>query len=175
MKKELAYVASERFMEIASGLGLPTKEQAGFIQVVGPKGRRLYVAKTKMVGRVDIAGFEVADVHPGTVVKLGGLSFGQVKEQLDFDPKGTADDSPERLAREQEIVAAFAHICGHMATLAPVEKAKKGKAAKAPEQTEDEVKAARRRKALLLAEVAKKTGKALSKEAQELVNAELAE
>jgi hypothetical protein len=85
MKKNVTYVSQSSFAAIAAKLGLTWTEQAGFVkvQVAGKDDYRLYVAKTKTVGRVDISGFE-----PGTDVvgfkHLGGESFGAVKAQLDF-------------------------------------------------------------------------------------------
>src|SRR5271165_1078316 len=170
MKKEARYVAQEKFLQFASDLGLPTKEQAGFVKIIGPKGRQVYVAKTKLVGRVDISGFEVRTI-PGleqSVTYLGGESFGGVKEQLNMQPDRT----------EESILEDFAKILGHMTTLPAVEKEKKGKkAASSPEveKSEEELKAERKRRAQLLRSVSLSTGKSLSKEAAELVAAELSE
>ena len=167
MKKDVKYVAQEKFLQLASDLSLSTSEQAGFIKVHGPKGRQVYIAKTKMVGRVDISGFEVREVFPGAIKYLGGEGFGAVKEQLNMDPDRT----------EEAILEDFARILGHMTTLPPTEKVKKAgkKATEEAPKSEEQVKAERQRRARLLLEVSKKTGRALSKEAAELVAAEITE
>jgi hypothetical protein len=84
LKKNVNYVEQSALLSIASELGLETKEQAGFIrlQAPGKPDYRLYVAKTKTVGRVDISGFTPAE-QTG-IRLLGGESFGKVKAQLDF-------------------------------------------------------------------------------------------
>jgi hypothetical protein len=168
MKRDVKYVAVEKFLQLASDLGMQSEEQKGFWKIHGPKGRQVYVARTKNVGRVDISGFEVREVLPGSVNYLGGEKFGAVQEQLNMDPSRT----------EEAILEDFAKILAHMASLEPVVKEKKGKKAASsaePELSEEDKKAARQRRARLLQEVAQSKGVALSKEAQELVAAELGE
>lgn len=111
MKKEINYVDAARFEEIIRNANLPYTAQAGFVKVHGPKGRQVYVAKTKNVGRVDISGFEMEG--------QGYIPFpdhgGSVKQQLDFS------------LPEAQVLANFEKLLKHMATLPPVEK--KGRAA----------------------------------------------
>lgn len=119
MKTNVCYVDAAKFETLIEASGLPYEGQKGFVRVDGPKGRRVYVASTKRVGRVDISGFEMEG--PGYVTPHCGV-FGNVKQQLDFS------------LDEDAILANFAALLEHMKTLAPVEKA----ARKAPEKKADE-------------------------------------
>lgn len=81
MKTNVTYVDAAKFETIISQskLGLTVSAQKGFIKVAGQRGRAVYVASTKRVGRVDISGFEVAygqEPHCGV--------FGNVRQQMDF-------------------------------------------------------------------------------------------
>lgn len=112
-KAGLTYVAQEKFLKIVDELGLVRKEQKGFIKVWDPKkgenAQRLYVAKTKSVGRVDLSHFEVQ--FGG--VDLGGEKFGGVSQQLNM------------CLPEEDILTNFRALCEHMAGLpAPEPKAK---------------------------------------------------
>ena len=99
------YIDAAKFEAIITRLGLPIKVQAGFVKVMGPSGRNLYVANTKRVARVDISGFTVEGMG---AVNLGDLSFGGVHQALDFNQE------------EEVILANFEAIATHMGTLEPV-------------------------------------------------------
>ena len=104
-------------------------EQSGFIRVEGATGRRLYVASTKTVGRIDLSGFEFAT---GTKRPDQG-EFGRVKQQMDL------------VGTEEELLARFEAILVHMLSLPAEVKEPKAKAPKAPKakvaKTEGEVPA----------------------------------
>lgn len=116
MKTNVTYIDACHFENIIAESGLPATLQKGFVRVDGPKGRRLYVASTKRVGRVDISGFEVS---------LGGQAphcgpFGNVKQQLDMS------------LPQEEVLENFRWLLVTMASLPAVEKpARKPAAAKA--------------------------------------------
>lgn len=125
MRKNVTYISSSKLLDVVAQAGLKANDQAGFIKVPAAKGRQVYIAKTKQVGRVDISGFLFA----GEGVKdLGAISFGAVKQQLDFT------------RTEEEILKTFAEVLEHMKTLAPAEKVVKQapmartKNSKAPER-----------------------------------------
>ena len=107
MKKNVTYVDAAKFETIIRDSGLTFLLQKGFVKVSAAKGRNLYVAATKRVGRVDISGFTV---QMDGITDLGDLSFGNVKQQLDFS------------RTEDEILATFRDLLAHMATLPAVEK-----------------------------------------------------
>lgn len=161
MKKNITYVDAARFETIIVGKGLTLLPQAGFIKISGAKGRNLYVANTKRVGRVDLSGFTTA--LPG-VRNLGGEAFGAVSQQLDFS------------LPEAEVLANFEAILTEMLALPPREVVKANKpgkvAAPKPAGWSDAAKplaaldpeAAAKRLALL-EKVAKEKGVKVSKKA----------
>jgi hypothetical protein len=108
MKTNVTYIDAAKFETLIAASGLPMSGQKGFVKVSGPKGRVVYVASTKRVGRVDISGFEMEGA--GYVTPHCG-PFGNVKQQLDFS------------LGEDEILSNFAALLEHMKSLAPVEKA----------------------------------------------------
>lgn len=118
MKTDILYVENSKFLAVLQELNVPSTIQSGFIRVEGAKGRRLYVAATKKVGRVDISGFEVdfgaKKPHCG--------EFGQVKQQMDLSPE----------LGEEGILSNFRSLVVHMLTLPAVEKVKATKKPKAP-------------------------------------------
>lgn len=117
MKTETNYLPRGSYETILAKHGCSTLAQSGFIKVEGAKGRRLYVAATKKVGRIDLSGFEFGE---GTKKPDQG-EFGQVKQQMVMT--GT----------EAELLARFETILLHMLSLPAVEKAAKpAKAPKAP-------------------------------------------
>jgi hypothetical protein len=117
VKKPVTYVDLAKFEAIVTELNLPAIEQAGFIKVCGPKGRQVYVARTKTVGRVDVSGFTVE--HLG-VKDLGDDAFGNVRQQLEF------------AGNEDVILATFRDVLTTMTGLPPLEKqARKAPAPKA--------------------------------------------
>lgn len=118
MKTDILYVEGSKFLAILTDLGVPHTVQSGFIRVEGAKGRRLYVAATKRVGRVDISGFEV---DFGAKVPHCGV-FGNVRQQLDLSPE----------LGEEGILTNFRALVTHLLTLAPVEKVKVAPKPKAP-------------------------------------------
>jgi len=93
MKKNTTYVSAEQLSALVAASGLPVVEKSGWLLIGAhaTKGPRLYVPKTKKVGRVDLVGL---DGTPGTNA-LGGESFGAVTSQLNFN------------ATEDEIKTAF--------------------------------------------------------------------
>jgi hypothetical protein len=107
MKTNVTYIDAAKFEQSILALGLKATVQKGFVKVEGPKGRAVYVASTKRVGRVDISGFEMEG--PGYVTPHVG-PFGNVKQQLDMS------------LTEEEILANFANLLTHMSSLEPVEK-----------------------------------------------------
>jgi hypothetical protein len=129
MKTNATYLPREKYEAIMTKLGISWTEQSGFLKAEPVKGRRLYVAATKKVGRVDLSGFEFAH---GTKRPDQG-PFGRVLQQLDVT--GT----------EEEVLARFEAIAAHLLTLQPEEKAPKAPKAKAPKAvsatTEGEVPA----------------------------------
>lgn len=118
MKTDILYVESSKFLAVLADLNVPFTTQSGFVRVEGAKGRRLYVAATKKVGRIDISGFEVdfgaKKPHCG--------EFGQVKQQMDLSLE----------LGEEGILQNFRALVEHMLTLPAVEKVKVAKAPKAP-------------------------------------------
>ena len=118
MKTNILYVESSKFLAVLSDLSVPFTVQSGFIRVEGAKGRRLYVAATKRVGRVDISGFEV---DFGAKTPHCGI-FGNVKQQMDLSSE----------LGEEGILANFKALVQHMLTLPAVIKEVKVKAPKAP-------------------------------------------
>jgi hypothetical protein len=116
MKKDITYIDGAKFEAIITARGLTPVPQAGFVKVSGAKGRNLYVARTKRVGRVDLSGFE----YTGDGVRnLGGESFGAVTQQLRFD------------LPEEQVLANFTAILDHMLTLPAREVEKKAAEPKA--------------------------------------------
>jgi len=118
LKTNVLYVESSKFLTVLTELEVPFTVQSGFIRVEGAKGRRLYVAATKKVGRVDISGFEV---DFGAKIPHCG-PFGNVKQQMDLSPE----------LGEEGILANFKALVQHMLLLPAVVKEVKIKAPKAP-------------------------------------------
>ena len=118
MKTDILYVENSKFLAVLAELTVPFTTQSGFVRVEGAKGRRLYVAATKKVGRIDISGFEVEfgakKPHCG--------EFGAVKQQMDLSPE----------IGEEGILSNFRSLVSHMLTLPAVEKVKAEKKPKAP-------------------------------------------
>ena len=81
MKKNITYIDAAKFSTIVTEMGLVATDQAGFTKVDLGNGRQLYVARTKRVGRVDLSC--LTSTCEG-VRDLGGESFGNVRQQLDF-------------------------------------------------------------------------------------------
>jgi hypothetical protein len=122
-RKPVNYVSQTELLNVVSELGLVSHEQAGFIRVQATDRpeHRLYIAKTKNVGRVDVSGF---DPEVEGVSRLGeGERFGKVRAQIDFNREPSA------------IIATFRNLCSLLFTLpvsvvAPSEK--KERAPRAP-------------------------------------------
>jgi hypothetical protein len=104
-------VTSEKIMDLVSRSGLKTKEQSGFLQVMGTEAGKIYVARTKTVSRIDISGFVVPDaVLLGMAVKnLGGENIGNVRQQVDFS------------FPEDRVLATVIHLLNLLKTLKPSE------------------------------------------------------
>lgn len=73
------FATLEAYKALMSSRGLTWVEQSGFLKVEPVKGRRIYVANTKTVRRVDVSGWEASLSLAGT--PKGGR-FGQVTGQL---------------------------------------------------------------------------------------------
>lgn len=108
--KPTLFATKEQYLAVLADLGLSHTEQSGFIRVEGAKGRRLYIAATKTVRRVDLSGFEMDLKEEITKVPHCGV-FGNVKQQMVV---GTGPEGD--LERVREVLA-------HMATLPAIEKA----------------------------------------------------
>ncbi len=118
--KEITYVDFGKFEQAIRESGLDFKEQAGFVKVMGQKGRNIYVARTKRVGRVDVSGFEFQGKG---VVDLGDDGFGNVHQQLDFDRP------------EEEILDSFVELLRQLSTQPPAEtRARRGSTAEPPSE-----------------------------------------
>lgn len=121
-------IAREKAEEILAALGLHWEQQSGFMKVIGPKGRQLYIGAgkgAKNFARVDLSGF-TSDF--GTRQPHCGV-FGNVKQQLEM-----------RNLSEEEILRNLSALAEYMMTLPAVEKVKKEKVAKAPKNAGAEVK-----------------------------------
>jgi len=140
MKKNTNYVQSTACLAICEARNLKAVEQAGFYKVSGAKGRNVYIAKTKQVGRIDISGFLFDG--PGVTNLSEGEKFGAVGQQLDFSR------TPE------ETLTTLGAVLDHMLTLDARVIEKKSVAPKAAPQAPetDETKKARR---ALIAKVAR--------------------
>ena len=111
MKKGINYVPAADVLSVVQESGLSCLAQKGFVKVSGAKGRNVYIAKTRRVGRVDISGFE----YEGDGVRTldADEAFGSVTQQLDF-----SRDPEETLATLREVLE-------HMKTL-PEREVKRG-------------------------------------------------
>jgi hypothetical protein len=113
MKTNVNYVDAAEFEAIILRSDIPHKLQKGFVKLVGPQGRNIYVAATKRVGRVDLSGFEMLDAEgkliPGFVKPHCG-EFGNVKQQLDFS------------LPQEDILQNFELVILHMKGLQPAER-----------------------------------------------------
>lgn len=131
-------------------------EKKGFVRFEAAEGIRVYVPKTKTVGRLDLSGFEMGPDVAG-IFRLGGLSFGAVKQQVLFD------------RTEEEILATIAGVLDHMLTLPAREK----KAKKQPGTPTAEAKpaaekpAGKKSRKELIEKVAKEKGAKVSDKTQE--------
>lgn len=85
MKKNVNYIPREQIMAVVSKSGLPTEEKKGWTLVgnYSTGGARIYIPHTKSVGRIDLSAFTLDPATFGTR-DLGGESFGNVKQQVDF-------------------------------------------------------------------------------------------
>lgn len=139
--------------------GLSFTEQSGFLKVEAAKGRRVYVAATKTVRRIDLSGFELSS----SLAKVPHCGiFGQVKQQMRLD--GTPEEQ----------VARFVEVLAELVKLPAVEKApkppkakkvkgeKKGWGAKPVASPEVETDEARAKRIALIKEYAQKHGVAVS-------------
>jgi hypothetical protein len=120
MKKNVTYIAQNKFVAIAEKHGLKLTEQAGFIRVEleGKLDHRLYIPKTKTVGRIDLAGF-TPKARKGFKILGEGERFGAVHAQLDFSQT------------EGVILDAFSAACQACVSLPPLTEAERDAAKKA--------------------------------------------
>lgn len=100
------FATREQYEKLLTDAGIAFTVQSGFIKVEPVKGRRLYVAATKTVRRVDLSGFELELEHGMTMPPVQGV-FGNVKQQMKIE--GTADEQLER----------FGWILTHLLSLDP--------------------------------------------------------
>lgn len=100
-KKNVTYVSRDTLMAAIAASGIPTQEKAGWTLVGqhGTKGPRIYVPKTKGVGRIDVCGLGDRD----GLRALGGESFGAVTHQVDM-----SRPEPEILATLDDVLTALA-------------------------------------------------------------------
>lgn len=131
MKKNVTYIAHEQFVALIAASGLPCVEKAGWLKVCGATGRRLYVPKTKRVGRVDLVGFPDGE----GVRALGGESFGSVTHQLDMS------------RTEAEILATFGALLDALHVMPAAEP--KARAPRAKAEPGEEKKSIRSRLSLI--------------------------
>jgi len=82
MKKPLNKVPREKLEEIAGALGATLRVQSGFVQVQ-VNGRRMYIAKAKECGRVDVC-FDPPEGLAGVTRLDEDMRFGKVTHELDF-------------------------------------------------------------------------------------------
>jgi hypothetical protein len=106
MKPNVTYIDGEKLMALVRESGSPTKEQSGNFRVESKTcpGCRLYVPRGKRVCRVDLSGFTVSDP---AVRDLGGESFGNVKQQIDFS------------LPEDGVLAGFKRVLDHLNSIPP--------------------------------------------------------
>lgn len=153
-KNNVLMVAQSKFTTILETLGVPFITQSGFLKVSGAKGRNMYIANTKTVGRIDLSGFEV---EFGAKLPHCGV-FGNVKQQLDLDIA----------LGEEGILQNFTSALEVMLSLPAVEKVSKAKAAKVeakPEYstvTAEEIAQAALARRLLIAKTAEEMGAMVS-------------
>lgn len=176
-KKQITYIDASKIEALLTGLKfgyiiLPNdaplpeghdgkrvaRVQAGFIKVPGERGRAIYIAKTKRVGRIDVSGF----VSPTKgLVNLGDSKFGAVEQQLNVG------------LPEEEIMENLENLLDHMLTLearVTVKETKKAKEASdqavgwsfQPTQTEEQKAAAKKARKDLIDRVAAEKGVTVS-------------
>ena len=87
MRKNINHVSAESLLSTVEAAGLKVTPQSGFYRVEGTENRRLYIGKTKRVGRVDLSGYSVLGV--GFTQLSEEDQFCRVACQLDFsaEPK----------------------------------------------------------------------------------------
>lgn len=117
MNKHVRYVPSAKFVSLLTDAGIQFSELAGFYAIEGKKlpgekksQYRIYVPRTKLVGQVDISGFEVEFGAVPNPVKNG-----RVLQILDMSTELSEDD----------ILTNFSSLLAHMLALEPVVKEKK--------------------------------------------------
>lgn len=165
MKKNVLYIAAEKFTAIGTEMGVKTKDNAGFVQWIFGNGYHLYVAKTKTVGRVDFQ-FLPAEGMTGVRVLGAGEKFGRIVAQLDFDTT----------LGEAAILEAFRAMCLLAASLPTWERPKKVQpgtpvaassddSSPAKEPTKEERKEAAQKRREMILNYAKEKGVAVSEKA----------
>jgi len=101
VKKNTTYIARDTIMSLATQAGLMLEEKKGWTLAgsYGTGGARLYIPHTKNVGRIDVSACTVP-LEMG-VRDLGGESFGNVHQQVDFSLPG------EQILENLEKIFAF--------------------------------------------------------------------
>lgn len=115
----LVHIARSEYEARLTAAGLTWTEQSGYLKVEPVANRRIYVASTKTVRRIDISGFEAT--HDIAREPKGGR-FGRVNQQMHME--GTADEVLARFDALLEVLKAQTPDL-------PVPKAKAPKAPKA--------------------------------------------
>lgn len=108
MKKNFTYVSAEKIQNVILASGVKVTEQAGFFKV-GTNGNYLYIAKTKKVARIDIAGFSAEGLF--ATRKLSAS-----------EKKGAVEWGVDFANSEEDIVAGLELLLEHMKTLQPAVK-----------------------------------------------------
>jgi len=109
------FATRDQYEAVIKELDLTFTEQSGFLKVEAAKGRRVYVAATKSVRRVDLSGWE-ATGSLAVPHRLG--KFGQVTQMMNLE--GTPDEQ----------IITFRNVLVAMKQLTAVEKAPKAPKAK---------------------------------------------
>lgn len=94
-KPVVQYIDAAVIEQLLRESGYVLLPQAGFVKVMvadaPAHAPKLYVAKSKRVGRIDLSGFGMPEGTEGIVFLDDDLAFGNVKQQIDFtrNPEAT--------------------------------------------------------------------------------------
>lgn len=106
MAESKTRVPAERLFKVLEEEGARWQALSGWNKVdIG--GHRIYIPMGKSVSRVDISAFTVPH-ELASVVDLGGRSFGNVRQQLDFSKP------------EEEVLRSLREVVRHARTLPPI-------------------------------------------------------
>lgn len=110
MKTNTTYISAALIAQIVEQSNLPTVDKKGWLLVgnFDTNGPRVYIPKTKKVGRIDLSGFEL---DSDAVNKLGGASFGAVHQQLRFDlPEAVVLSNLQQVLEELKALPKFQKV-----------------------------------------------------------------